>query len=411
MKNHEQVDINDVVECIKSNSDSMGVSYLQPGMHFIGNKDIGFWGYNNPKFPVFLGDGVFPNGSENNLGKLIDMAISRFRRNFAAFYTGEKTAELLSSQGFSIVPFSYEIVFSIKEISERIDKNLSEEIMTELRCAERSGFCLSELKKPKNSDIKHISEINHDWLARKRTSKSEMRGNVRPFLIDDHGLVRTFWLQKNYTREDLFASSIRPRLRAFGKMFAIKEDATPPSVIPKKKDFGYVQLDPYFSEGSLRGYYFNLVRACRDQSGLNSSDPSNFGYYLSAFHHLVKQLRSENVYELNIGPMPFHKEDVLDIHRNYHKKFGKNSLGLGYIMWFVERGNDLYGYASLNKEKELLRKLPGVRLKPLFFASKRSKSLRTIVATHRASGLPLPSIGEFLTIGRTVMRTVLKGPA
>jgi len=398
--------LDEVVECIRRNSDSMGVSYLQPGMDFVGDKEIGFWGYNNPKFPVFIGDGVYKEKTPENREKLVDLAIDKLGKKFMGYYLTEDIASCLQSRGFTVVPIGYEIIFSLDSLPNPFISSLKKEVRNQLEHADRAGFEIKEITNPKKVNKKHIEEITYNWLSQKSSSKQEMKGTVRPFFIDPYGLIRTFWLRKDSSRSDLLLNqAARPKIKAMNKYFDIEDFGTGIIFKPKKNDFGYMQLDPYFEDRNIKGYFLNLVRARIRR--LVIEDQKDFNYFFAALPKLVELLKNENVDELNIGMMPFYKKDVIEIYQGYKEKFKRNPLGLGYVLWMSDRGNDIYGYSSLNKEKNLLRDIPGVRLKPFFSASHPFKSLRAIKASLNSAALPSPSLKEYPSILRSMYMTLI----
>lgn len=166
---------------------------------------------------------------------------------------------------------------------------------------ERSGCRVLELPWHK-VDAEQVENISINWIHTKVIHNREIRYSTRPAVFGDEWQVRKFYC--------LHGDTI----------------------------VGYVFFDPYYENGSIKGYCANILRALPDKRWNGALDFT----VLEA----LKVFREEGIQELSLGVSPFY---------NIQADPNERTLVRWISKWFYEHGNRFYAFKSLAYHKSRYR--------------------------------------------------------
>ena len=136
----------------------------------------------------------------------------------------------------------------------------------------------------------------------------------------------------------------------------------------EKRDFGFIVLDPYFSECKHLGYQLNAIRFRKTKI---------WGVYFSIVCQLAELLKEEGYSRLSLGGCAF---DLID----EPSPFPHDEKMVKRLAWIRERADDYY---VLSHFTEMKQELGGFPLRRYFAIGPSASVTRTIVRFLRVSAM------------------------
>ena len=319
-------------DLIKScSSDPNVYALLQPDIEYFDSAE-GFLGYRRSFLrPVVLGDPVCPK-------EKLPTFIKKFHDewpNAIYAYISQDFAQTLHevSLGYRFCPFSSERILHLdnRQWLER------KKIKGAAKKAKKAKLAMHDVDfetVPQNIS-QMLTEVNQEFVER-TPAKAEVTFISRAVELRNQEGVRTMSL----------------------------------SCVEKgeHRDFGFLVLDPYFSQGEHIGYQLNAIRFRRTRI---------WGVYYSIVCQLAEMLREEGFSRLSLGGCAF---DLIE----EASPFPHDEKMEGRLAWIRERADDYY---VLSHFTEMKQELGGFPLRRYFAISSSASVTRTIVRFLRVSAM------------------------